>query len=110
MWRIVTEEIVMEPNARSIRTFIWMAGVLLCVLCGNESHSANSAVLSGVASSKEEGHMEGVLISAKREGAKFAVTVVSDGQGRYAFPSERLSPGNYRLKIRAVGYEFDDPG
>jgi streptogramin lyase len=104
------EEIGMKPNTHSIRTFIWMAGVLVWILCANESHSANPAALSGVVSSKEEGHMEGVLVSAKKEGANISVTVVSDSQGRYAFSSERLSPGDYRLRIRAVGYELDDPG
>jgi len=38
------------------------------------------------------------------------VTVVSDAQGRYSFPRERLDPGNYSVRIRAVGYELPDPG
>src|SRR5450759_4658567 len=38
------------------------------------------------------------------------VSVVSDAQGRYVFPNNRLRPGKYRLKIRATGYDLDDPG
>ena len=36
-----------------------------------------------------------------------STTVVSDAQGRYAFPQGRLEPGNYRLSIRAIGYMLD---
>src|SRR5258707_8848797 len=48
--------------------------------------------------------MEGVLVSAKRD--TVAVTVVSDGQGRYSFPASRLAPGEYTIEIRAAGYEL----
>jgi len=65
------------------------------------------AQLSGQVSSKEEGAMEGVLVSAKREGSTVTVTVVSDAQGRYRFPDGRLSPGTYALRIRAIGYDLD---
>jgi streptogramin lyase len=34
---------------------------------------------------------------------------VSDESGRYSFPSSKLGPGQYSLKIRAVGYEMDVP-
>ncbi|MGH9783908.1 MAG: carboxypeptidase regulatory-like domain-containing protein [Terriglobia bacterium] len=74
------------------------------------AQTAPSAALAGVVSSQEEGPMEGVLVSAKREGAKFTVTVVSDAQGRYSFPSSRLEPGQYAVRIRAVGYELPNPG
>ncbi len=54
--------------------------------------------------------MEGVLVTVRQEGASFTVTVVSDDQGRYSFPSDRLEPGPYSVGIRAVGYELPDPG
>ena len=54
--------------------------------------------------------MEGVLVTVRREGARFTVTVVSDAQGRCSFPSDRLEPGPYAVSIRAVGYELPDPG
>ena len=53
--------------------------------------------------------MEGVLVTAKKDGGTIAITVVSDDKGRYSFPSTKLSPGSYTLKIRAVGYEIDGP-
>jgi virginiamycin B lyase len=69
-----------------------------------------SVALAGQVSSQEEGSMEGVVVSAKKAGSTVTVSVVSDQQGRYRFPRERLEPGQYTLKMRAVGYDLDDPG
>ena len=68
-----------------------------------------SAALSGRVSSTEEGPMEGVLVTARRAESTIAVTVVSDEQGRYRFPAERLQPGHYAISTRAVGYDLDGP-
>src|SRR5438045_6177514 len=70
---------------------------------------AAGAQLAGKVTASEEGAMEGVLVSAKREGSTITVTVVSDAQGRYSFPAKRLAPGRYALRVRAVGYELDSP-
>jgi len=69
-----------------------------------------SAALTGQVSSAEEGQMEGVLVTAKKTGSTIAITVASDQSGRYTFPRNRLEPGQYSIRIRAVGYDFDDPG
>src|SRR5262249_47986158 len=68
---------------------------------------AQQPPLAGQVSSTEEGAMEGVLVSARRDGATVTVTVVTDKAGRYSFPAGRLEPGHYSLHVRAVGY---DPG
>jgi streptogramin lyase len=68
--------------------------------------SAQSDALTGTVSSAEEGAMEGVLVSARREGSNKTITVVSDEKGRYRFPAARLEPGKYTLTIRAVGYDL----
>ena len=68
---------------------------------------AQQPPLTGQVSSAEEGAMEGVLVSAKRDGATVTVTVVTDKQGRYSFPAGRLGPGHYSLRVRAVGYDLD---
>jgi streptogramin lyase len=65
--------------------------------------------LSGQVTSAKEGNMEGVLVTAKKDGSNMSVTVVSDEKGHYAFPAGRLSPGNYRLSVRAIGYILDGP-
>src|SRR3954471_14886865 len=70
---------------------------------------AHAQALSGTVSSTEEGNMEGVLVSAKKEGSTIAVTVVSDDKGNFAFPTDRLSPGKYTITIRAAGYTLVGP-
>jgi streptogramin lyase len=62
--------------------------------------------LTGQVTSEAEGAMEGVVVSAKKAGSIVTVSVVSDGQGRYRFPADRLSAGKYTLKIRAIGYDL----
>lgn len=79
----------------------------LFVLCATHAHAQASAALSGLVSSPEESKMEGVVVTAKKDGATISVSVVSDAQGRYAFPAARLEPGRYTLKARAAGYEVD---
>src|ERR1700726_4515886 len=66
--------------------------------------------LTGQVSSKEEGPMEGVVVSAKRAGSTITVSFVTDGEARYRFPGERMEPGTYPLKMQAVGYDLDDLG
>src|SRR5439155_23771906 len=70
--------------------------------------SSPTVALTGQVSSQEEGRMGGVLVSAKRDGSTVTTTVVSDAQGRYSFPSSKLEPGRYSLRIRAVGYELEN--
>jgi streptogramin lyase len=67
------------------------------------------AALTGQVTSGEEGPMEGVLVSAKKAGSTVTITVVSDAQGNYSFPATKLEPGQYSLRIRAVGYDLDRP-
>jgi streptogramin lyase len=66
--------------------------------------------LSGKVTSQEEGAMEGVVVSAKKKGSTITLSVVSDKQGTFGFPANRLEPGHYVLAIRAVGYDLDGPG
>src|SRR5438046_9870285 len=84
--------------------------VLSVALAAYSTGAAAQAALAGKVSSAEEGAMEGVLVSAKRAGATVTITVVSDKEGRYAFPAAKLEPGRYSIRIRAVGYDLDAPG
>jgi virginiamycin B lyase len=70
---------------------------------------ASRLALTGRVTSAQEGAMEGVLVSAKRDGSPLTLTVVTDATGRYGFPADRLAPGHYSLHIRAVGYELARP-
>ena len=67
------------------------------------------AALSGDVSSAKEGTMEGVVVSAKKDGSTITVSVVSDDKGRFSFPGSRLDPGHYAISIRAAGYDLDGP-
>jgi len=100
-----------DPGEAIMRLgFLWLLAIGVAVLsAGAASAQAQSAALTGQVSSADEPAMEGVLVSAKKAGAAVTVTVVSNEQGRYAFPADRLDPGNYTISIRAVGYKLDGP-
>jgi len=66
------------------------------------------AALEGQVTSPD-GRLEGVLVSATKAGSTVTITVVTDQQGRYRFPKNRLEPGEYSLAIRAVGYDLENP-
>jgi len=70
---------------------------------------AQTASLNGQVSSAEEGAMEGVLVSAKKDGSNITTTVVSSDKGAFSFPAGRLEPGHYTLAIRAAGYVLEGP-
>src|SRR3954454_8303893 len=90
--------------------FLWfLASLGVALLAGPAPAQAQSAALTGQVSSTDEPAMEGVLVSAKKAGSTVTVTVVTDEQGRYAFPADRLGPGNYAISIRAIGYKLDSP-
>src|SRR4029079_9954621 len=61
---------------------------------------------TGVVTSAEEGAMEGVLVSAKKNGTNITITVVTDAQGRYVCPRRRLECGQYAMLIRAAAYDL----
>jgi virginiamycin B lyase len=67
------------------------------------------AAITGQITSAAEGPMEGVVVTAHKNGSIVAVSVTTDAQGRYTFPENRLEPGHYDLAIRAVGYDESAP-
>jgi virginiamycin B lyase len=73
------------------------------------AQAQTAAALTGQVSSAEEGTMEGVLVSAKRDGSTITTTVVTNDKGQYSFPADRLEPGHYNISIRATGYALDGP-
>jgi streptogramin lyase len=73
------------------------------------AQAQTAGALSGQVSSAEEGSMEGVLVSAKKQGSTITVTVVTDAKGQYSFPADRLDAGHYAITIRAAGYNLDGP-
>ena len=84
--------------------------LLLGLTVSSPALAAEASALTGKVSSQEEGAMEGVVVSAKRDGSTMTISVVSDSQGQYSFPQDRLEPGTYAISIRAVGYDLTSPG
>jgi virginiamycin B lyase len=92
------------------RFFAVLLAVVIFSPNQGRAETSPSVALTGHVSSREEGPMEGVLVSAKKDGSIVTITVVSDAQGQYSFPRTRLEPGHYAMRIRAVGYDLSDPG
>jgi len=72
------------------------------------SGAQGSVVLAGKVTVGQEA-LEGVLVSARKSDSSITVTVVSGKDGSYSFPAGRLEPGQYSLRIRAIGYDLDGP-
>ena len=70
---------------------------------------AMAEALSGKVAVDGTQALEGVLVTVKKDGTNIATTVVSDSEGKYAFPADRLTAGKYSVTIRAVGYNLDGP-
>lgn len=96
-----------------MRWALWLLTAIALSLALLDAAPTRAQTMAGSVSSAAEGakenKMEGVLVSAQRRGSPITVTVVSDAQGRFRFPAGRLAPGDYALRIRAVGYELDSP-
>ena len=91
---------------------ILTAGIAVVLFPSTQQTAAQNqpaTALTGVVSSDAEGAMEGVVVSAKKTGSTVTVSVISDAQGRYSFPANRLGAGKYSIKIRAIGYELAAP-
>jgi virginiamycin B lyase len=86
-----------------------VAAAVLAVPCLASAAGQGSAALAGRVSSVEEGAMEGVVVSARKADATVTISVVTDAEGRYSFPSSKLESGLYALRIRATGWELDAP-
>ncbi|HYK79727.1 MAG TPA: carboxypeptidase regulatory-like domain-containing protein [Micropepsaceae bacterium] len=98
----------MARHIISLRASFLITAALAASIFAGPATAQNSSpsALTGKVSSAEEGAMEGVIVSAKRAGSTITVSVVSNAQGQYSFPKDRLQPGTYAVTIRAVGYEL----
>ena len=91
---------------RITKNYLIYAFIGLSSLYPAWAYCADAAILKGSVSSTKEGLMEGVVISAKNIRTPISVSVVSNQQGVYQFPADRLSSGDYEITIRAVGYDL----
>jgi virginiamycin B lyase len=101
-------------NVARRKPWIILTGItaVLLMQAGFLSGSAraqSAAALTGQVSSAEEGNMEGVVVTAKKDGSPINISVVSNDKGQFSFPAGKLEPGHYTLKIRAAGYDLVGP-
>ena len=52
--------------------------------------------------------IEGVIVTVRQSGSTIATSVVSDTQGHYRFPRDRLAVGDYAVSIKAAGFDLDN--
>ena len=91
------------------RSLLATAGLFGPLVCAALSAPAQAATLTGQVTSAEEGSMEGVVVSARKQGSTITLSVVTDQKGQYSFPANRLDAGPYAIAIRAAGYNLDGP-
>src|SRR5207302_8520631 len=85
-----------------------IATTAVCLALGADSDArAADAALTGKVTSIEEGAMEGVVVSARKERSTIRISVITDAQGHFSFPATKLDPGSYKIPIRAAGYDLD---
>ena len=96
-------------NIRRLLLATTAALAIVVLQAGTDAAQLSAQVLTGQVASAEEGNMEGVVVTAKKAGSTIAVSVVSDEQGRFSFPTAKMEPGQYSLRIRAIGFELDGP-
>jgi streptogramin lyase len=94
---------------RTLCPFAAIAFLLACIQAAPCRAQTLTGSVTSTAEGVQENPMEGVLVSAQKQGSAITVTVVSDAQGRFRFPDGRLSAGQYSLRIRAVGYDLAGP-
>ena len=96
-------------RSKLMLTFGVSTAALLFALIDQPIWAQDELALTGTVSSEAEGNMEGVVVTVGQPGSIVQVSVTTDAQGRYAFPLNRLVPGEYTINIRAVGYDIDTP-
>jgi len=85
---------------RSHSRFLPFVNFLL--LCSSACHGAT---ITGTVKATEGTPFPGAFVEAQNIQTRITVIVLSDTHGRYQI--EKLPPGEYRLQIRAVGFQAD---
>ena len=72
--------------------------------------SHDTVALSGVVRSQDEGNMEGVVVTARRDGAILSVSVVSDPTGHLPLPAHAPRTGFLQAHDPGGGLRPGGPG
>src|SRR5215475_3518854 len=81
-----------------------LASVAALVVVGFAATSASAdQLLTGSVASAAGQKLEGVLVSAKKDGSTITTSVYTDLNGDYFFPA--MADGKYRVWAQALGFE-----
>src|SRR5215475_7709856 len=87
-------------NAMRLSTSVGMISLLALAVS-----TADAATITGTVKGPDGQPFRGAFVQARNAKTKITVNVLSDNQGRYRV--ENLAAGDYRLQIRAPGYQAD---
>jgi virginiamycin B lyase len=76
----------------------------------SRAEAASAAALAGKVTGPDGAPLEGVVVTANKFSSTITISVVSQADGGYSFPADRLGPGGYFLTIRATGFELVGDG
>jgi streptogramin lyase len=95
-----------ETRMRVHECFALRMTLVLLALLSAIAAPAPAATLTGSIRSADGKPLEGVTVSAKRDGTTITTTVFTDEQGMYVFPalSPTFSEGTYNVWAQAIGY------
>lgn len=98
-------------NSRRARRLVVrpLLGLMLFSIAVGFSLPARAASLLTGSVSAPSGKLEGALVRATDLKTGNSISVFSQADGRYAFPSDTLKAGAYKIDIRASGYELAAP-
>ena len=96
----------MRKTTRLAATLVGLMVFGRAVVGSVSAEPPSQSALTGKVSSQAERAMEGVLVGVKKAGSTITTWVVSNAEGQYSFPRDRMEPGNYAVSIRASGYEL----
>src|SRR5215471_14043067 len=80
-----------------------LASVASLILIGAASTASADELLTGSITSASGQKLEGVQVSAKKEGSTITTSVYTDLNGDYFFPA--MADGKYRVWAQALGFE-----
>src|SRR5215470_10522932 len=89
-----------EETPMRLSIFLGMTSLIVLAVS-----TADAATITGTVKGPDGQAFRGAFVQARNAKTKITVNVLSDNQGRYRV--ENLAAGDYRLQIRAPGYQAD---
>src|SRR5687768_9686831 len=79
------------------------SGLMTLAPAAQQIGPASDTMLFGTITSASGQPLDGIVVSARREGKRITTSVFTDERGRYYFPP--LASGQYRVWAQAVGFQ-----